>query len=214
MSGPCKQRHLTVFKNRCENSNFNEVVSVFTLIRTDTTLDLSQKAEKVCHIWVWNYAYCFIKTHTFEHFSCQNVVVPWYEGPWLWQLEMIRFIPKSALCIGIISRWGIVWAVNFCPNSWARHQPCSHVTILMSVTWNEPLFWNEDMNKWESLCDRRCLRAQMRCRQSKRKKIHAPARFLSCWHIWLKGIKNRTQCERIRSHVICNLNLNSKRSFE
>ena len=35
-------------KNGCENCIVNDDVPVFTLIRTDTTLDLSQKAEKVC----------------------------------------------------------------------------------------------------------------------------------------------------------------------
>ena len=38
-------------KNECENkTGFVTRKSVFTLIRTDTTLDLSHKAEKVCDI--------------------------------------------------------------------------------------------------------------------------------------------------------------------
>ena len=40
--GRDKSRHQAGFKNRCENSIVNDDVSVFTLIRTDTTLDLSQ----------------------------------------------------------------------------------------------------------------------------------------------------------------------------
>ena len=44
---PRKRGQQAGAKNGCENCDVNDVVSVFTLIRTDTTLDLSQKAEKV-----------------------------------------------------------------------------------------------------------------------------------------------------------------------
>ena len=45
---PRKRGQQAGAKNGCENCIVNDDVSVFTLIRTDTTLDLSQKAEKVC----------------------------------------------------------------------------------------------------------------------------------------------------------------------
>ena len=47
---PRKRGQQAGAKNGCENCIVNDDVSVFTLIRTDTTLDLSQKAEKVCII--------------------------------------------------------------------------------------------------------------------------------------------------------------------
>ena len=52
--GDFKQRNMrSIFlcfpkKNFCEKHSPVGEISVFTLIRTDTTLDLSQKAEKQC----------------------------------------------------------------------------------------------------------------------------------------------------------------------
>jgi hypothetical protein len=45
----CSELHLTSppHKNCCEKVSPVGEIPVFTLIRTDTTLDLSQKAEKV-----------------------------------------------------------------------------------------------------------------------------------------------------------------------
>ena len=66
---PRKRGQQAGAKNGCENCDVNDVVSVFTLIRTDTTLDLSQKAEKVCRNARYTQIYKLVKAKIDMWFS-------------------------------------------------------------------------------------------------------------------------------------------------